>query len=58
MYPVSLLPRTETPATLYKFCLQQGIPLLSSPVDAAYLIDAIRIYLSRRYAQKPWSMVY
>ena len=42
----------KTPNTLYKFCLQQGIPLLSSIVDAAYLIDAIRIYLSRRYAPK------
>lgn len=42
----------ETPTTLYKFCLQQGIPLLSSTADAAYLIDAIRVYLSRRYAPK------
>src|SRR5699024_8765078 len=42
----------KTPVTLYKFCLQKGIPLLSSTADAAYLIDAIRTYLSRRYAPK------
>ena len=42
----------ETPTTLYKFCLQKSIPLLSSTADAAYLIDAIRTYLSRRYAPK------
>ncbi|NLA50735.1 MAG: HPr kinase/phosphorylase [Alcaligenaceae bacterium] len=42
----------DTPSNLYRFCLQKGIPLLSSTADAAYLIDAIRTYLSRRYAPK------
>lgn len=42
----------EVPTALKTFCLDQGIPLLSSPVDAAYLIEVIRIYLSRSFAPK------
>lgn len=42
----------DTPITLYDFCLQQGIPLLSSSADAAYLIEVLRSYLSRHCAPK------
>lgn len=42
----------EAPDSLYEFCKQQGIPLLCSPVDAAYLIEVIRAYLSRCCAPK------
>ncbi|MDO5666925.1 MAG: HPr(Ser) kinase/phosphatase [Alcaligenaceae bacterium] len=42
----------EVPPALEVFCKEQGIPLLSSPVDAAYLIEVIRIYLSRSFAPK------
>lgn len=42
----------EAPELLHAFCVEQGIPLLSSPVDAAYLIEVIRIYLSRYFAPK------
>lgn len=42
----------EAPTTLQQFCIKEGIPLLSSPVDAAYLIEVVRIYLSRYFAPK------
>lgn len=42
----------ETTNDLYEFCTTQGIPLLSSPSDAAYLIEVIRMYLSRSCAPK------
>lgn len=42
----------EAPTLLHEFCVEQSIPLLSSPVDAAYLIEVVRIYLSRSFAPK------
>ncbi|MDK6202495.1 HPr kinase/phosphorylase [Oligella urethralis] len=42
----------EVPTSLHRFCSKQGVPLLSSPAEAAYLIEVIRIYLSRYFAPK------
>ncbi|SHH23806.1 HPr(Ser) kinase/phosphatase [Pollutimonas bauzanensis] len=40
------------PDDLRDFCNQQQIPLLSTPIDAAQLIDLLRIYLGKRLAPK------
>lgn len=40
------------PDDLRDFCNQQKIPLLSTPIDAAQLIDLLRIYLGKRLAPK------
>lgn len=41
-----------TPDDLRDFCEQQQIPLLSTSIDAAQLIDLLRIYLGKRLAPK------
>jgi HPr kinase/phosphorylase len=41
-----------TPEDLRDFCNQQQIPLLSTTIDAAQLIDLLRIYLGKRLAPK------
>lgn len=43
---------TEAPADLVSFCTLNHVPLLSTPLDTAALIDILRIYLSRRLAPK------
>lgn len=43
---------TEAPDDLIAFCETRQIPLLSTPLDTAVLIDILRIYLSRRLAPK------
>lgn len=40
----------DTPVELTSFCSRNQIPLLSSPHDAAHLIDVLRIYLGKRFA--------
>ncbi len=40
------------PEDLSNFCDQQQIPLLSTAIDAAQLIDLLRIYLGKRLAPK------
>jgi HPr kinase/phosphorylase len=40
------------PDDLREFCNLQQIPLLSTPVDAAQLIDLLRIYLGKRLAPR------
>jgi len=42
----------EAPADLADFCEQQGIPLLSSPLEAAQVIDMLRLYLGKKLAPK------
>lgn len=42
----------EAPDDLRVFCDHQQIPLLSTPIDAAQLIDLLRIYLGKRLAPK------
>lgn len=42
----------QAPADLIEFCNQQQIPLLSTTVDAAQLIDLLRIYLGKRLAPR------
>ncbi|MHC8945744.1 Hpr(Ser) kinase/phosphatase [Advenella incenata] len=42
----------DSPADLVSFCSRSKIPLLSTPVDAAHLIDVLRIYLNKRFAPK------
>jgi HPr kinase/phosphorylase len=40
------------PADLREFCDEQHVPLLSSPLTAAQVIDLLRIYLGKRLAPK------
>lgn len=40
------------PDDLIQFCNEQQIPLLSTPIEAAELIDLLRIYLGKRLAPK------
>lgn len=40
------------PDDLLEFCHSRQIPLLATPVDAAHLIDMLRIYLGKRMAPK------
>ncbi|RTZ43124.1 HPr kinase/phosphorylase [Candidimonas sp. SYP-B2681] len=42
----------QAPDDLREFCDQQKIPLICTPIDAAQLIDLLRIYLGRRLAPK------
>ncbi len=42
----------DSPPDLVAFCARSKIPLLSTPVDAAHLIDVLRIYLNKRFAPK------
>lgn len=42
----------DSPADLVGFCSRSKIPLLSTPVEAAHLIDVLRIYLNKRFAPK------
>ena len=42
----------QAPSDLRQFCGTNGIPLLSTTVDAAQLIDMLRIYLGKRLAPK------
>ncbi|ETF03133.1 HPr kinase [Advenella kashmirensis W13003] len=42
----------DSPPDLVSFCARSKIPLLSTPVDAAHLIDVLRIYLNKRFAPK------
>jgi HPr kinase/phosphorylase len=43
---------TSPPQDLIDFCNQQQIPLLTTPIDAAELIDLLRIYLGKRLAPR------
>ncbi len=43
---------TQAPDDLRDYCQEQGLPLVSTPVDAAHLIDLLRIYLGKRMAPK------
>jgi len=40
------------PDDLFTFCNLQRVPLLTTPIDAAQLIDLLRIYLGKRLAPK------
>lgn len=40
------------PPDLLEFCITQQVPLLTSTIDAAQLIDMLRIYLGKRLAPK------
>ncbi len=40
----------EPPEDLVNFCNAQQVPLLSTPIEAAQLIDLLRIYLGKRLA--------
>jgi HPr kinase/phosphorylase len=42
----------ETPPNLISLCDEQSIPLFSTPLPAAHVIDYLRIYLSKRLAQR------
>ena len=42
----------QIPEDLRAYCLSHSIPLLSTPTDAALLIDLLRIYLGKRMAPK------
>ncbi|NYT62662.1 HPr kinase/phosphorylase [Alcaligenaceae bacterium] len=42
----------SAPDDLRAFCDHQQVPLLSTPIDAAQLIDLLRIYLGKRLAPK------
>ncbi|NYT65471.1 HPr kinase/phosphorylase [Alcaligenaceae bacterium] len=42
----------EAPADMRDFCNAQQIPVLSTPIPAAQLIDLLRIYLGKRLAPK------
>src|SRR5690606_10871952 len=42
----------QAPPDLSDFCNQQQMPLLSTSIDAAQLIDLLRIYLGKRLAPK------
>ncbi|WP_276808643.1 HPr(Ser) kinase/phosphatase [Castellaniella defragrans] len=43
---------TQAPDDLRAYCLDHDIPLLATPIDAALLIDLLRIYLGKRMAPK------
>jgi HPr kinase/phosphorylase len=43
---------TQVPDDLREYCLAHEIPLLTTPTDAALLIDLLRIYLGKRMAPK------
>ena len=49
---ILLAENMQAPTDLTEFCNQQQIPLLSTPIDAAQLIDLLRIYLGKRLAPK------
>lgn len=49
---IILSDNTQAPADLISFCTNHPVPLLSTPLDTASLIDILRIYLSRRLAPK------
>ncbi len=42
----------ETPPNLIALCDEQSIPLFSTPLPAAEVIDYLRVYLSKRLAQR------
>jgi HPr kinase/phosphorylase len=42
----------ETPPNLITLCDEQSIPLFSTPLPAAEVIDYLRVYLSKRLAQR------
>ena len=44
--------KLQAPADLRDFCEEHGIPLLGTHIDAAQLIDLLRIYLGKRLAPK------
>ncbi len=49
---ILLAENMPAPDDLREFCEQQQIPLLSTTIDAAQLIDLLRIYLGKRLAPK------
>ncbi|MGB6104878.1 MAG: HPr(Ser) kinase/phosphatase [Pusillimonas sp.] len=49
---ILLAENMQAPDDLREFCNQQQIPLLSTSIDAAQLIDLLRIYLGKRLAPK------
>jgi HPr kinase/phosphorylase len=42
----------ETPSELLDLCDEKNIPLFSTPLPAAQVIDYLRVYLSKRLAQR------
>jgi len=42
----------EAPEDLRQFCAHQGIPLLCSTLEAAHIIDMLRIYLGKKCAPR------
>jgi len=42
----------EAPDDLIQFCEREGIPLLSATLEAAHIIDMLRIYLGKKLAPK------
>lgn len=42
----------ETPADIMRICDQKNIPLFSTPLPAAQVIDYLRVYLSKKLAQR------
>jgi len=42
----------EAPDDLAEFCEREGIPLLGSPLEAAQIIDMLRLYLGKKLAPK------
>ncbi|MGB3289845.1 MAG: HPr(Ser) kinase/phosphatase [Burkholderiaceae bacterium] len=49
---ILLAENMQAPEDLIDFCNQQQIPLLSTSINAAELIDLLRIYLGKRLAPK------
>lgn len=47
---ILLAENLEAPEDLRDFCNAQQVPLLSTPIEAAKLIDLLRIYLGKRLA--------
>jgi HPr kinase/phosphorylase len=39
------------PSEVHEFCAAEGVPLLSTPLPAAHVIDYLRVYLSKRLAE-------
>jgi HPr kinase/phosphorylase len=42
----------ETPADILSICDEKNIPLFSTPLSAAQVIDYLRVYLSKKLAQR------
>jgi HPr kinase/phosphorylase len=49
---IVLATNARAPDDLKAYCREHDIPLLGTPVDAAHLIDLLRVYLGKRMAPK------